>query len=93
MPDSTLAGLTALGGLTLAIAVLIPNLRRTKATELAVKATGEAVKEVHTMVNQQRTDAQRYQIALIKALTKAGVEVPQDQSLNVPPYAKSDPEI
>jgi hypothetical protein len=69
--------LTALGGLALAIGVLIPNLR---ATRQAVKAT----EDVHVMVNQQRTDAQRYQAALVRALNDAGIPVPLDQSLGPP---------
>jgi hypothetical protein len=65
---------TAIGGLVLAVAVLIPNLRASR--EAIAK-----VDQVHTIVNQQRTDAQRYQVALVRALRKAGVEVPDDQSL------------
>lgn len=92
MPESTLAGvitaiatvLTALGGLILAISVLIPNLRATKKAAVALG-------EVHTIVNQQRTDAQRYQVALVEALRKAGVDVPADQSLAVAPPGQSDP--
>jgi predicted amino acid-binding ACT domain protein len=61
--------ITALGGLILAIAVLIPNLRTTRT--------------IHTIVNQQRTDAQRYNIALSELLKKHGIEVPIDQSLPV----------
>ena len=41
------------------------------------------VKEVHKIVNQQHTDMQRYQAALVSALNKAGVEIPVDQSLPV----------
>jgi hypothetical protein len=66
--------LTATGGLVLAVGVLIPNLRATRA---AVKAT----QDVHVMVNQQRTDAMNYQAALIRALNAAGIDVPLDQSL------------
>lgn len=38
------------------------------------------IDEVHVIVNQQRTDMERYQRALKQALTKAGVEIPTDQS-------------
>lgn len=92
MPDSTLAGvitavatvITAVGGLLLAISVLIPNLRATKKAAVALS-------EVHTIVNQQRTDAQRYQVALVEALRKAGVDVPADQSVMVAPPGQTDP--
>ena len=73
--------LTALGGLVLAFAVLLPILRRTRSTENKVDRQVDALAQVHTMVNQQRTDAQRYQDALIRALNAAGVDVPIDQSL------------
>ena len=43
-----------------------------------------ATRSVHIIVNQQRTDAQRYQAVLVDALRSAGVSVPADQSL-VPP--------
>jgi hypothetical protein len=59
--------ITALGGLVTALAVLLPLLRVSKDT--------------HKIVNQQRTDMQRYQRALVAALHRAGVEVPVDQSV------------
>jgi hypothetical protein len=68
--------LTAIGGIILAISVLIPILRNTRETSRQVGV-------IHTIVNQQRTDAQRYNIALREALRKAGVDVPIDQSLPV----------
>ena len=58
--------ITALGGLILAFAVIIPILRN--------------VKQVHTIVNQQQTDLKNYQAALIRALHDAGIKVPLDQS-------------
>jgi len=61
--------ITALGGLILAFSVLLPILKQ--------------VKQVHTIVNQQRTDQQRYNIALVELLKKHGIEVPIDQSLPV----------
>lgn len=84
MTDSTIAGtitalatvITALGGLVLAVSVLIPNLRLSRRVE-------KEVKTVHTIVNQQRTDAQRYNIALAEVLRKHGIELPVDQSLPV----------
>lgn len=78
LPSSTVAGiitaistvLTALGLVITAIAGLI----RSRRIETKVDT-------VHTIVNQQRTDAANYQRALIKALQVAGVEVPADQSV------------
>jgi hypothetical protein len=89
---STVAGIitaaatviTALGGLILAVAVLIPNLR-------TARATNKQVGTIHTIVNQQRTDSQRYQIALVEALKKAGIDVPIDQSLPVSGIADAAP--
>lgn len=82
--DSTAAGiitsvatvLTALGGLVLALSVLVPILRNSRKTI-------EKLDAVHVIVNQQRTDAKRYQLALVAALDRAGVDVPVDQSLPV----------
>lgn len=65
--------ITAAGGV--AIAVI------TKNNAVIARRNSESLGEVHTMVNQQRTDSLRYQHALIKALRKAGIEVPDDQSL------------
>lgn len=67
--------LTALGGLVLALAVFVPTLRAARRAETAAH-------EVHTMVNQQRTDAARYTAVLITALRKAGLDVPSDESLD-----------
>jgi hypothetical protein len=93
VPGSTLAGvitatatvITALGGLALAIAVLLPALRASRAAEANSAKTIAEVAKVHTIVNQQRTDAQRYQIALVTALQDAGIKVPADQSLSMAP--------
>lgn len=67
---------TAVGGLLAVFIVLIPILRNTRVTTSQVES-------IHTIVNQQRTDAQRYNIALTEALRKAGIAVPIDQSLPV----------
>ena len=40
-------------------------------------------RDTHKIVNQQRTDMQRYQAALVLALKQAGIDVPVDQSLPV----------
>jgi hypothetical protein len=73
--DSSVAGIItalsasigALATLATAFALLIPVLRNTR--------------EIHKIVNQQRTDMLRYQRALTKALIKEGIEVPEDQSI------------
>ncbi len=70
--------LIALGGVLTAVSVLLPILRGTRQNMAAIG-------EVHTIVNQQRTDAKRYEIALTEALRKAGIEVPVDQSLTPKP--------
>jgi hypothetical protein len=67
--------LIAAGGLVTALTTMIPLLRRTKVLEGKVDG-------VHKIVNQQRTDAMNYQAALLRALTKAGIEIPEDQSIN-----------
>jgi Flp pilus assembly protein TadB len=59
--------LIALGGVITAVGVLLPILRGTR--------------QIHKIVNQQRTDMENFQRALIRALTDAGVPVPVDQSL------------
>jgi hypothetical protein len=69
--------ITALGGLILAIAVLLPLLRETR--------------NVHKIVNQQRTDMMRYQRALLALLKAHGIEPPVDQSLEPEPPAVTPP--
>lgn len=75
----------ALGGLIGAIVagikVVAPLMRRTASIEAKTDAAAVAIQEVHTIVNQQRTDAQNYQAALVRALTAAGIDIPIDQSL------------
>jgi high-affinity K+ transport system ATPase subunit B len=66
--------ITAAGGVAIALV--------TRNNAVITKKNSEALGEVHTMVNQQRTDSIRYQTALIKALKAAGVDVPDDQSLS-----------
>ncbi len=69
---------TALVLLSTALVGLYVQVRRTH----AVAARNELrIGEVHEIVNQQRTDMQRYQAVLMAALRKAGVEVPPDESL------------
>jgi UPF0716 family protein affecting phage T7 exclusion len=69
--------LIAIGGVITSVTVLLPILRGTR-------ANSRQIIEVHTMVNQQRTDQLRYQERLIEALTAAGVAVPPDSSLRGP---------
>lgn len=85
MPDSTLAGIitasasvfTAVSLVISALTVFLPILRGTRENKVAIG-------EVHTIVNQQRTDMQRYQRALIKVLEAHGIDVPDDQSVDQP---------
>jgi hypothetical protein len=88
VPESTAAGVvTAIAACITALALLVGAL------PLLVKAINESrkvrvtVDEVHTIVNQQRTDAANYNRALTAALNAAGVEVPVDQSLPADPVA------
>lgn len=74
--------LTAAGGLFLALAVFLPALRKTQ----------RDVEKVHVIVNQQRTDAKRYQERLIEALHSAGVPVPTDSSLRPKGENLGDPQ-
>jgi hypothetical protein len=67
--------LIAIGGIIATLTVFIPVLR-------TAKSTNAQVHDVHIVVNQQRTDMKNYQRALVKALVAAGIEVPEDQSLD-----------
>ena len=77
--------LTALSLVITAFTVFLPVLKATKATRVEAAQVAKEVREVHLIVNQQATDASRYQVALVDALRRAGIEVPADQSLNVAP--------
>jgi hypothetical protein len=92
MADSTAAGIISAFGTcitagALVIGVLPAYLRARRDTremraEIGrVKETGE---QTHKIVNQQRTDMQNYNRALVAALKLAGLEVPIDQSLPDP---------
>lgn len=65
--------ITAVGGVVVSFALLLPIFRKTKQLE-------QKTDEVHVMVNQQRTDAERYQGQLVKALEAHGINVPKDES-------------
>jgi hypothetical protein len=108
-PPSTSAGIvtsiatviTALGGLVLAVGVLIPILRTSNKTLEATHDVAEKVQVVHTLVNQQKTDGERFRIALVqhskaleKLLAAQGIpfpEIPVDQSLPVPGEPDAEP--
>lgn len=57
---------TALGGLLVIVKTIVP--------------TKHQVDQVHVIVNQQRTDMERYIRVLSKALESAGIDLPEDQS-------------
>lgn len=57
--------------------VITVTTRRTKRTGEEVK---QQVIQIHTIVNQERTDAQRFRHVLEAELTKHGIAIPQDQS-------------
>lgn len=79
MPESTLAGIiTATGTVFTAVALVITAV----AGLIRAKRVEGKVDVVHKIVNQQRTDLTNYQRALIGALNKAGVDVPEDQSVD-----------
>jgi hypothetical protein len=69
--------LTACGGVAATLVVLIPILRGTR-------ANAAQIAEVHVMVNQRLTDAQRYQERLMEELVSRGIAIPRDTSLRAP---------
>lgn len=88
MTGSSLAGIvtatsaialliTAISGLIVSITKFLPLVRAGGRKLAEVEQT---VAEVHVIVNQQRTDMERYQRALVTALSEAGIAVPVDQS-------------
>lgn len=69
----TVAGLlTALFTLTTAVLGLV-------LVSVGRKAKTQ-IEQVHTIVNQQRTDMLRFQKVLINALVAHGIDIPEDQS-------------
>lgn len=68
------AAVSALGGLVVAVTLLLPTLRAARST--------------HEIVNQHQTDMSVYQRDLQRALTVAGIEIPDDKSL---PGASDEP--
>ena len=77
--------LTAVAVVLTAVGVLVPILRKQRTIQATAQTAVDKVSEVHTMVNQQRTDMLRYQAALIDVLRAASLPVPADQSLTAPP--------
>ena len=77
--------LGAIGVLITTITTAIIALRRVETVKEVVKDTKETlqkeVKDVHKIVNQQRTDMLSYQEKLIASLIAAGIHVPEDKSL------------
>jgi hypothetical protein len=57
---------TAIGGLLLAVKVIMPS--------------KDQIEEVHKIVNQQRTDMRRYIAVLERAVAEGGLDMPEDQS-------------
>lgn len=76
--------ITALGVFVVALTGFVKVLAALRTTTKKVDEAAAKVEDVHKIVNQQRTDMQRYEAALIKALHAAGVEVPDDQSKQEP---------
>jgi ribosomal protein S11 len=76
--STTITGvITAFASLFTAFALVIASLTAwRKAKEVEKK-----IDEVHVIVNQQRTDMENYNRALIKALQAHDVDVPVDQSV------------
>lgn len=71
--------ITAACTMVIALASLVIMIvsRRTKKT---VDATHQQAIVIHQLVNQRFTDMERYQVALLKTLRAAGIEIPDDQS-------------
>jgi hypothetical protein len=81
---STLAGLvTSVATVLTALATILGAL------PLLIK-TWRQSKEIHTIVNQQRTDQRNYQAVLIRALENHGIDVPDDQSVELPQARKDE---
>jgi hypothetical protein len=76
--------ITALGLFVTALSVFLPILRQTRETEKKVEV-------VHQIVNQQRTDMERYQRALIAQLRGEGMTPVADQSIEAAPGTTVEP--
>lgn len=80
--------ITAASGIIVSLTKFLPEVRKMRK---AAEATQAVVDDVHTIVNQQRTDGLNFQRALIRALTDAGIPVPIDQSVQEPPASTVAP--
>lgn len=79
MPESTLAGIiTAVGAMLTAVSLVITAI----AGLIRAKKIEKKVDVVHKIVNQQRTDMQRYIRALKGSLEAHGIDLPIDQSID-----------
>ncbi len=76
-PAGIVTALTAIALLVTAVSGLVVSLTKFLPVVRAGRAT---LDDVHVIVNQQRTDMERYQRALVTALQAAGLDVPVDQS-------------
>lgn len=92
MPQSTFAGVaTAIFTLMTAMVVTVGAImtyitaraarKAALRAEIKMEAVREQTIEIHTIVNQQRTDMQRYIRAQTALLILHGIEPPIDQSL------------
>lgn len=70
------AALTALGAVLVALTGLLG------AVLALINGLKKSVQEVHQLVNQESTDAKKYREVLREALTKAGIDVPRDPSVD-----------
>ena len=78
---SVVGVVTALATLLTAVSLLAGTLPALIRLRREVKEGRAEVRDVHKIVNQQRTDGLNFQRALIRALQDAGVAVPVDQSI------------
>ena len=92
MTSSVVALIVAVTGLVTALGITIPTLVKVFRVGTTMQGVEQSVQDVHTIVNQQRTDAKSYETRLVGALHTAGVEVPPDASLSVPSDEKEDAE-
>jgi hypothetical protein len=78
MASSSVAGIIAAVGTLITSVTLLAG-----AVPLLIKAIRD-LRSVHQIVNQQRTDMQRYQRALVASLKEHGIDIPVDQSIDPP---------
>jgi hypothetical protein len=71
----------AVAGLVGALTLFLPVLRLSRSNAKKIEEVKVQGAEIHTIVNQQRTDMNNYNRALIRALREKGIDVPVDQSV------------